>query len=269
MAVYAVGDIQGCLAPLQALLERVNFDPSHDQLWLCGDLVNRGPDSLGTLRYLYSIRHAVTIVLGNHDLHLLAAAHHPHLFKRKDTLTEIVDAPDSHTLLFWLRQQKLMHYDATHNCCLVHAGIAPQWSLEQALAYAQEVEQVLRDDTLVSSFLLAMYGNEPSKWDDSLTGHDRLRLITNYFTRMRFCTAQGELNLTHKLGPESAPEGFAPWFSFPSQVLAQHRILFGHWAALEGHSSVANAIALDTGCVWGGKMTLYNVETRELYHCQC
>lgn len=269
MTVYAVGDLQGCFTPLQALLRRVQFDSEQDKLWLVGDLVNRGPDSLTTLRFLYSIRHALTVVLGNHDLHLLAAAYHPQFLKRKDTIAQIIEAEDGPILLDWLRQQKLLHYDAELNSCLVHAGIPPQWTLQQALSYAHEVEHVLRDEQTASDFLLHMYGDEPAQWADELEGLPRLRLITNYFTRMRFCNADGMLNFSNKQGPKKAPTGFAPWFSYPSKVLAQHRVIFGHWAALKGRSTEANAIALDTGCVWGGKMTLYDLHTQQFHRYKC
>lgn len=269
MAVYAVGDLQGCLDPLQQLLDEVSFDPAVDRLWLVGDLVNRGPKSLETLRFLYSIRQSLVVCLGNHDLHLLATAWHPERLKRKDTLREILDAPDAAELLGWLRQQKLMHHDAELNTCMVHAGIAPQWSLQQALALAAEVEQVLQDEQQISDFLAQMYGNEPSIWQDELSGMPRLRAITNYFTRMRFCRADGELNLDNKLGPKHAPEGFAPWFSHQGKVLAHQRVIFGHWAALKGRTNHANAIGLDTGCVWGGKMTLFNLHTNQYHRCKC
>lgn len=269
MATYAVGDLQGCLQPLQQLLQRVNFDPAHDRLWLVGDLVNRGPDSLGTLRFLYDMQDALTIVLGNHDLHFLATIWHPDFLRKHDTLQEIHDAPDCAELVSWLRQQKLAHYDPALNALLVHAGVPPQWSLEQALARAAEVEAILQDDAHISDFFLNMYGNKPKLWDEQLQGHERLRVITNYFTRMRFCNAAGKLQLKAKNTPDQAPEGFGPWFSYPSLTLAQHRIIFGHWAALEGRSTHPNAIALDTGCVWGGAMTLYHLESGEYHRCDC
>lgn len=261
MATYAIGDIQGCLQPLRRLLDRVQFDDREDQLWLVGDLINRGPESLATLRFLYSIRHCITTALGNHDLHLLAVAQHPQFAKRQDTLSEILNAEDAPVLLDWLRQQKLLHFDERFNSCLVHAGIPPNWSLSQALSLAAEVETVLRDKHAASEFFLHMYGNQPALWDDRLEGFERLRLITNYFTRMRFCNAQGMLELNCKQNPAKGPAGFAPWFTYPSQVLDKHRILFGHWAALQGRSTNPSALALDTGCVWGGPLTLYCLDT--------
>ena len=200
MATYAVGDLQGCLQPLQCLLERVAFDPARDKLWLVGDLVNRGPQSLETLRFLFAMREALVCVLGNHDLHLLAAAHNVERLKKHDTLQEILDAPDRADLLEWLRQQKLMHYDEQRDIALVHAGIAPQWTLKKALKRAAEVEEVLRDDARLPLFLDGMYGNEPACWDGDLHGVTRLRVITNYFTRMRFCTEDGTLDLKSKEG---------------------------------------------------------------------
>jgi bis(5'-nucleosyl)-tetraphosphatase (symmetrical) len=269
MAVYAVGDLQGCLEPLQCLLEHVSFDPATDRLWLVGDLVNRGPESLETLRFLYSIRESLVCVLGNHDLHLLAAARNIERLKKNDTLREVLQAPDSADLLEWLRQQKLMHYDAERDIALVHAGIPPQWTLKKALKYASEVEDALRDDNLINPFLDGMYGNEPAKWDPDLHGVTRLRVITNYFTRMRFCTSEGKLDLKSKEGVGTALPGYAPWFSHKDRKTKGLKIIFGHWAALEGKCSEPGLYALDTGCVWGGSMTLMNVDTGQLHHCDC
>ncbi len=269
MAVYAVGDLQGCLQPLKCLLERVRFNPEHDRLWLVGDLVNRGPESLATLRFLYQMRDSLVCVLGNHDLHLIAAGSNIERLKKSDTLREIIEAPDGPDLLDWLRRQKLMHYDEQRDMALVHAGIPPQWSLKKALRCAAEVEQALRDDNLFKPFLDGMYGNEPAKWNNNLTGVDRLRVITNYFTRMRFCTAQGKLELKGKEGADSAPPGYKPWFSFPERKTKGLKIVFGHWAALEGKCDEPGVFALDTGCVWGGAMTLMNVDTGERIGCDC
>lgn len=269
MAVYAVGDLQGCLEPLQCLLEHVSFDPASDKLWLVGDLVNRGPESLETLRFLYSIRESLVCVLGNHDLHLLAAARNIERLKKNDTLREVLQAPDSADLLEWLRQQKLMHYDEQRDIALVHAGIAPQWTLKKALKYAGEVEEALRDDNLIDLFLDGMYGNEPAKWDPDLHGAARLRVITNYFTRMRFCTSEGKLDLKSKEGVGTALPGYAPWFSHKDRKTKGLKIIFGHWAALEGKCTEPGLYALDTGCVWGGAMTLLNVDTGQLHRCDC
>ncbi|WP_085599134.1 MULTISPECIES: symmetrical bis(5'-nucleosyl)-tetraphosphatase [unclassified Pseudomonas] len=269
MATYAVGDLQGCLEPLQCLLEQVAFAPTRDRLWLVGDLVNRGPQSLETLRYLYSIRESLVCVLGNHDLHLLAAWRNIERLKKSDTLREILQAPDCEELLQWLRQQRLMHYDETRNVAMVHAGIAPQWSLKKALKYAAEVEQALRDDNLFEPFLDGMYGNDPAKWDSELKGVTRLRVITNYFTRMRFCTSDGKLDLKTKEGLDTAPAGYAPWFSHKERKTRELKIIFGHWAALEGQCNEPGVFALDSGCVWGGSMTLMNVDTGLRLTCDC
>ncbi|MCO7573207.1 symmetrical bis(5'-nucleosyl)-tetraphosphatase [Pseudomonas chlororaphis] len=269
MATYAVGDLQGCLEPLQCLLEQVTFDPARDRLWLVGDLVNRGPQSLETLRYLYSIRDSLVCVLGNHDLHLLAAWRNIERLKKSDTLREILEAPDCEELLQWLRQQKLMHYDEARHVALVHAGIAPQWSLKKALKCAAEVEEALRDDNRFEPFLDGMYGNDPAKWDSDLKGVTRLRVITNYFTRMRFCTSEGKLDLKSKEGLDTAPAGYAPWFSHKERKTRDLKIIFGHWAALEGRSNEPGIFALDSGCVWGGAMTLLNVDSGVRLTCDC
>lgn len=269
MTTYAVGDIQGCLAPLQRLLQRVDFSPSRDCLWLTGDLVNRGPQSLETLRFVRDLGNSAISVLGNHDLHLLAVAYNIERMKKADTLQPILDAPDRSDLTDWLRQQKLIHHDAGRKTTMVHAGIPPQWTLEKALKRAAEVEQVLRDDALLIPYLDGMYGNQPAKWDKDLHGIPRLRLITNYFTRMRFCKADGTLNLEVKEGLENAPAGFAPWFNHRNRKTRGCRIVFGHWAALEGQCDEPNVFALDTGCVWGNTMTLMNLDTEELYRCDC
>ena len=269
MATYAVGDLQGCLTPLKCLLKQVAFDPAQDTLWLVGDLVNRGPQSLETLRFLYGMRESLVCVLGNHDLHLLAAGHNIERLKKADTLREILEAPDRAELLEWVRQQKLMHYDETRNIAMVHAGIPPQWSLRKALKCAAEVEEALRDDNRFAPYLDGMYGNEPLKWDSDLKGVTRLRVITNYFTRMRFCTAEGKLDLKSKEGLESAPHGYKPWFQHKERKTSDTKIIFGHWAALEGQCNEPNVIGLDTGCVWGGALTLMNIDTGERLDCQC
>ena len=269
MTLYAVGDLQGCLEPLQCLLEQVDFQPGRDQLWLVGDLVNRGPKSLETLRFLYSIRDSLITVLGNHDLHLLAVAHNAERMKKGDTLQEILDAPDRDMLLDWLRQQPLLHHDALRNITLVHAGIPPQWTLKKARRRAAEVEAVLRNDHQLPLFLDGMYGNEPNLWDGKLRGIERLRVITNYFTRMRFCTPEGRLDLKSKEGLGCAPKGYAPWFSHPHRRMRGERIIFGHWAALEGRCSEPGVDALDTGCVWGGALTILDVDRGIRHSCQC
>ena len=269
MTIYAVGDVQGCLGPLKCLLDRVAFDPAKDRLWLVGDLVNRGPHSLETLRFIYGIRDSVVTVLGNHDLHLLAVAHNIERLKKNDTLKEILEAPDRDVLIDWLRLQKLLHYDAERKIAMVHAGIPPQWSLKKALRLAAEVEEVLRDDARLPQYLDGMYGNEPLRWNGKLRGVERLRVITNYFTRMRFCMPDGTLDLKSKEGLGTAPKGFAPWFSHPERKTRGQRIIFGHWAALEGQCDEPGVFALDTGCVWGNSMRMLNLDSGEYLHCDC
>lgn len=268
MATYAIGDIQGCLEPLKCLLEKISFDPQKDSLWLAGDLINRGPDTLATLRFLYQLRDRLTIVLGNHDLHFIAVYYGLRKQGKSDTLQQLLSAPDCADLVYWLRQQKLVHRDAHLGYAMVHAGIPPQWSLQEAVTRAQEVEAVLRSDN-PEDFLAGMYGNTPALWRDELTGVERWRVITNYFTRMRFCNAQGELELQTKENADAAPEGFAPWFLFSQRKTAEDKIIFGHWAALEGRVNVPNVFALDTGCVWGGALTALRLEDGVRFSCKC
>ncbi|BBT14553.1 bis(5'nucleosyl)-tetraphosphatase ApaH [Pseudomonas sp. SLBN-26] len=269
MTTYAVGDLQGCLDPLKCLLDRVAFDPARDRLWLVGDLVNRGPKSLETLRFLFAMRDSVTCVLGNHDLHLLAVAHNVERLKKSDTLREIIEAPDAGDLLDWLRRQKLVHYDEARDIAMVHAGIPPMWTLAKALKRAAEVEEALLDDARLPLFLEGMYGNDPACWDSDLHGITRLRVITNYFTRMRFCKADGTLDLKSKEGADTAPPGYRPWFAHPSRKTRGQKIIFGHWAALEGKCNEPGLHALDTGCVWGGTMTLLNIDNGQRISCDC
>ncbi|QZX83705.1 symmetrical bis(5'-nucleosyl)-tetraphosphatase [Metapseudomonas otitidis] len=269
MTTYAVGDLQGCLDPLKCLLDRVAFDPARDRLWLVGDLVNRGPKSLETLRFLFAMRDSVTCVLGNHDLHLLAVAHNVERLKKSDTLREIIEAPDAGDLLDWLRRQKLVHYDEARDIAMVHAGIPPMWTLAKALKRAAEVEEALLDDARLPLFLEGMYGNDPACWDSDLHGITRLRVITNYFTRMRFCKADGTLDLKSKEGADTAPPGYRPWFAHPSRKTRGQKIIFGHWAALEGKCNEPGLHALDTGCVWGGTMTLLNIDNGQRISCNC
>jgi bis(5'-nucleosyl)-tetraphosphatase (symmetrical) len=268
MATYAIGDIQGCYDSLQCLLEKIAFNPELDTLWLVGDLINRGPDSLTTLRYLYSIRSSVEFVLGNHDLHFLAVAFGLRKKGQNDTLDALLNAPDRQELIDWLIQGKLLHTDETLGFTMVHAGIPPIWSLHQAQAHAREVEAVLQS-RYCRDFFVNMYGNQPSIWKNKLIGLDRLRIITNYFTRMRFCSEEGGLELETKENMSAAPLGFAPWFSFVQRKTAHNKIIFGHWAALEGKTNTPNIYALDTGCVWGGSLTALRLEDEQLFSCFC
>jgi len=265
MAIYAVGDVQGCYAELARLLENIRFDAATDRLWLVGDLVNRGPDSLAVLRLIKSLGGSAITVLGNHDLHLLAVAKgvaEPH---RSDTLDEILNAPDRDELLLWLRNQRLLYVQ--DNYVLVHAGLLPQWNVAQAGSLAREVETALRGDEYVT-FLAHMYGNTPHHWDDSLSGYKRLRVIVNAFTRMRICTKKGEMEFKFKGEVQNIPADYLPWFDVPKRASIGATVIFGHWSAL-GLLSRKNIIALDTGCLWGGPMSAIRLEDRQLFQVSC
>ena len=257
MATYAIGDLQGCYDSLLRLLDNLKFDSTKDTLWFAGDLVNRGPDSLSTLRFVKSLGdHAIT-VLGNHDLHLLAIA-----AKHKNTndkgLKDILSANDAGELLDWLRKQPLLHHDSQLNFTMVHAGIYPEWDLKTAQQSANELEVVLRSDDYLE-FILNMYGNLPEKWDDKLQGWDRLRFICNSFTRMRYCEKDGTLNFKSHGAPGTHPENTLPWFDISNRKISEERIVFGHWSTL-GKITKKNIYALDTGCVWGGQLTALRLE---------
>ncbi len=266
MATYVVGDLQGCLQPLKCLLKKVNFDPAKDVLWSVGDIVNRGPKSLKTLRFMYRMRDNLVMVLGNHDLHLLAVAAGVRPPTSSDTLDKILVAPDREELLNWLIHRPLIHHEYGHT--LVHAGIPPQWTIAEALARAREVEDVLRSPQCLE-FFRTMYGNEPAIWSEDLTGMPRLRVITNYLTRMRYCTKKGALDLVSTGPVPDAGKKVDAWFSHPNRKSAGERIIFGHWASLEGHTNSPELIGLDTGCVWNGALSLYCLETAERFSCAC
>jgi len=265
MATYAVGDIQGCYSELQQLLQQIGFDPARDKLWLVGDLVNRGPDSLQVLRLVKSLGDSAITVLGNHDLHLLAVAEGTAELHRSDTLDEVLGAPDRDELLSWLRHQRLIYAEGDY--VLVHAGLLPQWSIKQADKLAHEVEKALRGDDY-ATFLARMYGNAPHTWNDELDGYKRLRVIVNAFTRLRICTAQGEMEFKFKGEVEKIPEGYMPWFELPERKSRKATVIFGHWSAL-GLKITPNVIALDTGCLWGGPLTAIRLEDRQLFQVSC
>ncbi|MBI3479394.1 MAG: symmetrical bis(5'-nucleosyl)-tetraphosphatase [Nitrosomonadales bacterium] len=265
MAIYAVGDVQGCHAELAQLLDQIAFDPAQDRLWLVGDLVNRGPDSLEVLRLVKSLGDSAITVLGNHDLHLLAVAAGVAELHHSDTLDEILGAPDRDELLDWLRNQRLLH--AQDGYVLVHAGLLPQWSVAQAASLAREVEAALRADDY-ATFLARMYGNAPHHWDDSLSGYKRLRVIVNAFTRMRICTKEGGMEFRFKGEVEHIPAGYQPWFDIPKRASREATVIFGHWSAL-GLKIMPNIIALDTGCLWGGPMSALRLSDRQLYQVSC
>ncbi len=261
MTTYAIGDIQGCYDPFRRLLDKLEFNPGQDQLWLVGDLVNRGPDSLGVLRYVRSLGESVVIVLGNHDLHLLALGAGSDKTASMSSLHDVLMAPDREDLLHWLRHQPLMHYDASKDFAMVHAGLAPQWDLLQALACAREVEAVLRGPDY-RDFLHAMYGNLPDRWSPTLKGMDRLRFITNCMTRMRYCLPDGTLGLKEKgpVGTQTKP--YIPWFEIPWRASIDFRLVIGHWSAL-GYMAKDNIWALDTGCLWGRALTAIPIRKKK------
>lgn len=269
MATYAIGDVQGCYDELRKLLELIEFDLANDRLWFVGDLVNRGPHSLEVLRFVKGLGDAAVTVLGNHDLHLLAVAHHNPMHRDKDhTLEHILEANDRDELLDWLRLQPLMHRDEGLGYCMVHAGLPPQWDIPTALARAAELEAVLRGPGF-HDFLHDMYGDNPDCWTDSLQGIDRLRFITNCFTRLRYCTPEGKYKLREKGPLGSQPEGYLPWFDLPNRVSRDERIIFGHWSTL-GYQAHNNVWSIDTGCLWGGSLTALRLgEVPEPIHLAC
>jgi bis(5'-nucleosyl)-tetraphosphatase (symmetrical) len=258
MATYAIGDIQGCYHAFQALLARIEFNPSHDELWLVGDLINRGSGSLEVLRWCYQHQNNLKVVLGNHDLHALVVAAGFVSPKKGDTLSALLAAEDCKVLLDWLRHQHLAY--SNNQYLMVHAGLLPQWTVEQALRYAEEVESALQAPDYLR-FLAHMYGNQPSSWRDDLTGLDRLRVITNAMTRLRVCTPQGEMQFSFKGELQDVPSGYMPWFDVPNRASQNAQVIFGHWSAL-GLQQRDNVDALDTGCLWGGQLTAMNLETK-------
>jgi bis(5'-nucleosyl)-tetraphosphatase (symmetrical) len=257
MAIYAIGDLQGCLDALQRLLERLRFDPGGDTLWFTGDLVNRGPASLATLRFVKALGPRAIAVLGNHDLHLLAVAAGTERFRKRDTLVEILRAPDRDELLAWLRTRPLLHDDAALGCVLVHAGLLPQWDLADARRLAREAEAVIAGDA--AEFFRHMYGDLPDHWREDLRGHERLRVIVNAFTRMRYCDSEGNMDLRYKEPPGLQPPDLLPWFQVPGRRSVGVRVVFGHWSAL-GQYRGDNVIALDSGCVWGRTLSALRLD---------
>lgn len=265
MPTYAIGDLQGCHASLQALLQRIDAADAGATLWFTGDIVNRGPDSLASLRLVRSLGARARVVLGNHDLHLLAVAHGIRSLHRSDTIADILAAPDCDDLLDWLRQQPLAHFADGH--LLVHAGVLPQWSAPQTMMLAHEVERVLRGPGWVD-FLRAMYGNIPLRWDDALRGNERLRCVVNGLTRVRFCSVDGDMDFAAKQGLDSAPPGYLPWFEVPQRCSADVTVVFGHWSAL-GLMLRPKLVALDSGCVWGGQLSAVRLHDRALLQVEC
>lgn len=251
MSIYAIGDIQGCFDELLKLLEILSYEPDKDQLWFVGDLVNRGPKSLETLRFVKSLGNGAVTVLGNHDLHLLAASCSAEATTRKDTINQVLEAPDRDELIDWLRHCPMFHHNGIFS--MVHAGLPPQWDFKTTQEMAVLVERALRG-TDYHVFLQQMYGNEPNLWSNELTGIDRLRFAVNCFTRIRYCDREGRLDFEQKGPPGTQPELLMPWFQVPNRKNADMRIVCGHWSAL-GYYEARNCIAIDTGCLWGGQLT--------------
>lgn len=255
MSRYAIGDIQGCCDELRALLTRLGFTADRDRLWFVGDLVNRGPQSLETLRFVHALADNAIVVLGNHDLHLLAVACGSRPARRSDTLNEVLHAPDRDLLLEWLATRPLAHFEAGD--LLVHAGVVPQWTVETTLGLAREVESALRNDP--RKLFDHMYGDEPDHWNADLAGTDRLRFAINVLTRMRVCTKEGRVNLRIKGKPPAADSPWLPWFNVPGRRTRDTRVVFGHWSAL-GLVVREDVIGLDSGCVWGGELTAIDLD---------
>ena len=265
MATYAIGDIQGCLTPLQKLLDLIRFDPSSDRLWFVGDLVNRGPHSLEVLRFIKGLEGRCVVVLGNHDLHLLAVHCGVAQLRKQDTLQSVLQAPDVEELLDWLRRQSMLYREGEY--LLVHAGILPQWSVEQALGLAGEVEDALRSEQYQTR-LPFIYRSQETRWRDTMPSPARLGLITNVLTRMRMCSQDGLIDLSFKGPPEQAAAGLSPWFHFPPHTQRTETVICGHWSAL-GVCVNERVIALDGGCVWGNELACLRLEDRKLYTVSC
>lgn len=263
MAIYAIGDIQGCYDELRRLLDKINYNDDRDRLWFTGDLVNRGPKSLQTLRMIKSMDANAIVVLGNHDLHLLATAYDHQKPGKKDTLDDILAAPDRETLFDWLRFRPMIHVDEELDLVMVHAGLHPAWTVEKALSLAREVEAVLRSDDHIR-FYEHMYGDKPRTWSDSLEGWSRLRFITNTLTRLRYCDDDGKVRLNVKGVPGTQPKGLKPWFELGSRKSKGSPIIFGHWSTLSllEDCSFPDIYPLDTGCLWGGRLTAMRIDRK-------
>jgi bis(5'-nucleosyl)-tetraphosphatase (symmetrical) len=265
LATYAIGDVQGCFAALEALLVECAFDAARDRLWFVGDLVNRGTQSLEVLRFVRSLGDRATVVLGNHDIHLFALAEGFGKRRKDDTFDDVFAAPDRDELLAWLRARPMLHVESGY--AMVHAGLLPAWSIAQAQALAAEVEAAFRGPGY-RQFLAGLYGAKPARWDENLRGIDRLRLIVNAMTRMRFVTAEGEMEF-HAMGrPDEAPLGYLPWFDAPGRASREIPIVFGHWSAL-GVLIRPDLLALDSGCVWGGELSAVRLDDRRLFQVSC
>ncbi|WP_018412817.1 symmetrical bis(5'-nucleosyl)-tetraphosphatase [Methyloversatilis thermotolerans] len=266
MSTWAIGDLQGCFDPLQSLLGKCGFDRRRDRLWFVGDLVNRGPKSLETLRFVRDLGDAAVTVLGNHDLSLLMIAAGHGKKHRLDTFDHVLDAPDRDELLAWLRDRPMMHVEGRY--AMVHAGLLPQWTVDQAQTLAREVEVALQGPAH-DEFMCHMWGSDPAAWDDGLTGWDRLRVAVNAFTRMRFCTPDGRMEFSRKGSPDEPPPGHLPWFSIPAAAWARtHTVVCGHWSAL-GYRDQPPLLSLDSGCLWGGALTAVRLEDGHAVQVGC
>ncbi|MFK8066612.1 MAG: symmetrical bis(5'-nucleosyl)-tetraphosphatase [Gammaproteobacteria bacterium] len=270
MATYAIGDVQGCFQELNDLLSLIGFSAEHDQLWFAGDLVNRGPQSLETLRFIASLGDKAISVLGNHDIHMLAAVQTGKAH-RKDTFGEIFSAPDRDELLDWLRRQPLFHHDQTLGYAMVHAGVAPQWNLNKIKSLAKEVESVLADEGY-KEYLAIIYGNQPDIWSDALTGWDRLRCITNFFTRVRYCDQNGRMDFDQKGPPGSQTQDMLPWYEIKNRQSSELKIIFGHWSThklADINVTENNVFPIDTGCLWGGELTALRLDDGKIFQLDC
>lgn len=265
MATYAIGDLQGCLDPLMQLLGEIGFSAARDRLWFVGDLVNRGPRSLETLRFVKSLGDRAVTVLGNHDLHLITVAEGFGRNHKSDTVGEILKAPDRDELLAWLRRRSMLHVEDDY--VMVHAGLLPSWDVARSRELAAEVEAALRGPHY-RELVHHMYGDRPDHWQESLAGHDRLRVVINAMTRLRICTADGRMDLSYKGTVDSTPPGYLPWFEVPGRRSAESTVICGHWSAL-GLRIAPNLLALDTGCLWGRQLTAIRLEDRRLYQARC
>lgn len=269
MALYAIGDVQGCYASLQALLGKIRFDPSRDRLWFTGDLVNRGPQSLEVLRFVARLGERAVAVLGNHDLHLLAVAAGAGTLYPQDTLSDILSAPDRAELLAWLSTRPLLHHDPALGCTLVHAGLAPQWDLATAQACAREAEAAIAGSA-AGEFFRRMYGDTPDQWNEGLRGWSRLRVIVNALTRLRFCTPEGRMDFQHYGAPGSQPTPLLPWFQVRDRRSRGLRVVFGHWSLL-GRWDADGVVCVDTGCLWGRELSALRLDggKREFLSVAC
>ena len=263
MATYAIGDIQGCYQTFRKLITKIDFDPSHDKLWIAGDMINRGPDSLSTMQYIMENQQHIQCVLGNHDLHFLAVANGCQQIHPKDTFSDILNSNMKEDIMDWFSHQPLAYFDPQQNTLMTHAGLPNNWSAKNAVAYSKEVSEYLLSSDK-EKFYSEMYGNFPNIWNENLQGVNRLRYITNALTRMRYCHSDGSLELHEKSSPGNQPIELFPWFELENNSHSSN-IVFGHWASLKGNCSQAHIYALDTGCVWGGYLTALRLEDKELF----